>query len=101
MQALAATVCRFQPAALWNGFQSRILGRSSLFNIAGGYALAAAGIAVILMVSLQRERGTDAYVQFQKKPFPLRAMLLAALMLMVATSFMFTETAGGFMYANF
>lgn len=101
MQALAATLCRFQPEALWSGFQSQILGKTSLFNIAGGYALAAAGIAVILIVSLQRERGIDAYVQFQKKPFPLRAMLLAALMLMIFASFMFTETAGGFMYANF
>ncbi len=101
MQAIAATLFHFQPSALWSGVQSQILGRSSLFNIAGGYALAAVGIAVIFIVGLQRERGVDAYEQFQKKLFPLRAILLAGLMLMVAASFLFTETAGGFMYANF
>lgn len=101
MQAFAATLLRFQPSALWSGFQSQILGRSSMFNIAGGYVLAAAGIVVILIVSVQRERGLDAYVQFQRKPFALRALLLAALMLMTASSFLFTETAGGFLYANF
>ncbi len=101
MQAFAATFLHFQPAALIGGIQSQILKRSTAFNIAGGYALAALGLAVVFAVSLQRERGMDVYARFQEKPFPLRAVLLAGMMLMVAASFLFTESAGGFMYANF
>lgn len=101
MDAFASTILRFRPAALVPGIRSEIISRSTMFNIAGGYGVALCSLLVVLIVSLQREQGVCVYERFQGKTFPVRVILLSGLILLIAASFLFTESAGGFLYANF
>ena len=101
MTAFAVTLTNFRPGKLAEGILTKIVAESSAFNIAGAYALAAAGIAVMFGVSLMKERGQDVYAELQRVRFLPRMCVVIFLMLLVAMSFLFTETSGGFLYANF
>ncbi len=101
MEAFAVTLTRFQARSLWSGIQSQIIAGTGMFNIAGAYAVAAAGLLVIVIVSLLKERGIDVYERVQRISFLPRMLLIAFLMLLVTASFLFTQSAGGFLYANF
>lgn len=101
LHAFAVTVTSFRLLALKDGVVSEILSRSTAFNIAGGYAVAFFGLALVLINSLLKEKGKDSYAVFSEKPFFFRAFVIVFMMLLVTGSFLFTESAGGFLYANF
>ncbi len=99
--AFAVTLTRFHLKELPHSIQTQILAGTSAFNIAGAYVLAGLGILVIFLVSIQKERGEDVYGRLQGIRFVPRMAVIVFLMLLVTASFLFTETSGGFIYANF
>lgn len=101
LRAFAVTLTHFCPGELVHAVQTQILARSTAFNLAGSWTLALLGVILVFAVSLQTERGTDVYRQFQSIRFVPRMCIVVLLLLLVAASFLFTETSGGFLYANF
>lgn len=101
LQAFAVTLTDFRLTALKDGIVSEIIGHSTLFNIAGGYAVAFLGLILVFADSLQKERGCDVCGQIIHGRFVRKMLIVILMMLLVITSFLFTESAGGFLYANF
>ena len=101
LHAFAVTFTSFRLSSLPGAIISEIVSRSTAFNIAGGYAIAILGLLLVFANSVQKEKGKDSYAVLSARPFPLRAALVIFMMLLVTGSFLFTESAGGFLYANF
>ena len=101
LQAFAVTLTDFRLTALKDGIVSEIIGHSTLFNIAGGYAVAFLGLILVFADSIQKERGCDVCGQIIHGRFVRKMLIVILMMLLVIASFLFTESAGGFLYANF
>lgn len=146
MAAFRRTFTAFGAGQLADSIRSQVIAKSTLFNIAGGWSLAALGLVIVLMISLRDEltrpaghrqaragevpttgnaaptavRSTEAPAaaqtpsqaalgstetpalrHFLSLPAAVRVLLTVLVITMIFASFMFTETAGGFLYANF
>lgn len=101
MHAFAVTLTDFRLLDLKNSIFSEIIAHSTLFNIAGGYAVALLALLIVFCTSVQKERGRDVFAEFSRARFLSRMLLIVFMMLLVTASFLFTESAGGFLYANF
>lgn len=65
------------------------------------YCVAVVATLVVLVVSLLKENGVDIYNFLEKKHIVTRWSILFFIAFLFLGSFMFTTSAGGFMYANF
>jgi hypothetical protein len=55
----------------------------------------------VIISSVLKENGVDVYAFIQKKNIVIRWGILLIMIFLFLGSFMFTTSAGGFMYANF
>ena len=65
------------------------------------YIIAALATVVVIISSVLKENGVDVYAFIQKKNIVIRWGILLIMIFLFLGSFMFTTSAGGFMYANF
>ena len=65
------------------------------------YCIAIVATIVVIIVSLLKENGVDTYAFLQKRNIVVRWGILLFMVFLFLGSFMFTTSAGGFMYANF
>ena len=75
LQAFAVTLTDFRLTALKDGIVSEIIGHSTLFNIAGGYAVAFLGLILVFADSIQKERGCDVCGQIIHGRFVRKGLL--------------------------
>lgn len=101
MHAFVVTLTDFRLWELKSSIFSEIVAHSTLFNIAGGYVVALLALLIVFGISVQNERGRDALLEISHAHFLPEILLILFMMLLVMASFLFTESAGGFLYANF
>ena len=101
MHAFVVTLTDFRLWDLKSSIFSEIIAHSTLFNIAGGYAVALPALLIVFCTSVRKECGRDVLTEVSQAHFLPKSLLILFMMLLVTTSFLFTESAGGFLYANF
>ena len=67
----------------------------------GGYALAFAALMIVIADSILKEQKKDVYAILQRRTVIFKWALCYAMIFLMLGSFIFTRSAGGFMYANF
>lgn len=78
-----------------------VAGAGSLANVLGSFAVAAAGTVLMIVISVKKERGQDPAGELAAKG-PVPAGIYAWFCLtLIFVSFIYTTSAGGFLYANF
>lgn len=102
MLAFRQTFTAFDGAHFGFHFRNIILeGLGGMTNTLGSFGLALIGTGMILAVSLQKERGIDCEGRLLKRAAGWTYAFSGLCLLLVFASFVFTTTAGGFLYANF
>ena len=102
MMAFRQTFTAFDGAHFGFHFRNIILeGLGGVTNTLGSFGLALIGTGMILGVSLQKERGIDCEGRLLKRAAGWTYAFSGLCLLLVFASFVFTTTAGGFLYANF
>ncbi len=99
--AFRRTVLNFDASIFGMAFSNELIVPSSAFNVWGSLAIAFVGCIVVLCVSLLRERGFDIYERLYARPAIIRFACFYAMIFLILASFVFTTSAGGFLYANF
>lgn len=100
--AFRNTLLRFHAGRLLPQLHGMLLGNGdSLANVGGSFLIAAIGIVIIFVVSFRQECGIDVTERILHATLPVQTLLAFCLILLVLASFLFTQTAGGFLYANF
>ena len=102
MLAFCQTFTAFDGAHFGFHFRNIILEElGGVTNTLGSFGLALIGTGMILAVSLQKERGIDCEGRLLKRAAGWTYAFSGLCLLLVFASFVFTTTAGGFLYANF
>ena len=96
LQAFHNTLFNFNAGSFYSS-----LSALHIANIKVCFLLALMGCLIVLIVSIQRERGIDVGEKILALPFVVRTVMLSALILLIALSFAFAPAQGGFLYANF
>lgn len=102
LQAFRATLFRFDAGRFAQAFHDTVItpGGGSFASL-GGFVIAAAALVLLCLDSIIRERGGDPFILLQRRGVLLRPALCYAVILLIFSSFVFTASAGGFLYANF
>ncbi len=101
MICLQHTFFAFNLYDFGNAFQRELLMMSETFSVLGGFAAATIGILIVFGISLQRERGVDVAGRWLSRSAAYKLITALGMILLLFASFLFTVSAGGFMYANF
>ncbi len=96
LQAFHNTLFNFNVAAFMPTFAPILAAEGRM-----RFILAAIACLIVLVVSIQRERGVDVGERFLSMPIVFRWMALLALGFLIVFSFAFAPAQGGFIYANF
>lgn len=103
LTGLANTFFSFRAQDFLTSFEGKILNinvQKPLYTLCA-MAIAACGIAVVAADSVMKEKGVDVYAHLEKRRLPVRFAVVYIMAFLLLGSFMFTESAGGFLYANF
>ena len=73
----------------------------TVYNLRITLVMAAIGCVIVFIVSLNRERGCDVAARFLTWNGTLRCIIYLAVGALVVYSFTISDSAGGFLYANF
>jgi len=103
MTCLRNTFVRFLPGEFAQAFQIRLLINMDRFTVFGSLALAGVCLMLVLVDSIQKERYPDRISTDGLFSGTAAGRILAAWLMITLTlaSFLFSVSAGGFMYANF
>ena len=96
LQAFHNTLFNFNAAAFMPTFAPVLAAEGRM-----RFILAAVACLIVLVVSIQRERGIDVGERFLSMPIVFRWTALLALGFLIVLSFAFAPAQGGFIYANF
>ena len=72
-----------------------------IYNLRIVLVMAGIGCIIVFIVSLKRERGIDVAGRFLQWNGAVRCIIYVAVGALVVFSFAFSDSAGGFLYANF
>ena len=98
--SLKATFFRFAPYAFSASFRQELLTTRDAFTVYGSLALAMICVMAVFVISVLRERGKEPELYLMKHP-AVYAFSAFVMVTLTTASFLFAESAGGFMYANF
>lgn len=101
MTCFRNTLVHFAPAEFFSSLSQELFTGSKPVSVLGGFATALIGCIIVFTVSLQKEKGIDVSgaIIGQKNVLYMSSVMI--LFLLILVSFLFTTSAGGFMYANF
>ncbi len=98
---LKKTVREFDLGSFGDIFRLKVVETSGAMTVYGGMLIATVSLVIVFAVSLWKEKEVDVYQHFMTKSFLIRGTVLLLLCFLILGSFVFTESAGGFLYANF
>lgn len=103
MRAFARTLTQFHAEEFGMACRNIFLASGTVNGLAS-LGIVAVGCLIILVSSIQRERAgaaDGAQRALDASPYPVRLLVVYGMILLVLVSYMFAESAGGFLYANF
>lgn len=103
LTCLAHTVISFNAGEFAAAMRQEVLNPDLVqpVYIMGGYALAFAALMIVIADSILKEQKKDVYAILQRRTVIFKWALCYAMIFLMLGSFIFTRSAGGFMYANF
>ena len=101
MTCLARTVTHFDAGHFASALVQEFCTGSDKVTVFGSMALALVGCIVIFVVSFRKETGHDVSGELMAGKPAVQGVLVMLSLMLILSSFLFTTSAGGFLYANF
>ena len=101
MTCLARTVTHFDAGHFASALVQEFCTGSDKLTVFGSMALALVGCIVIFVVSFRKETGHDVSGELMAGKPAVQGVLVMLSLMLILSSFLFTTSAGGFLYANF